>query len=168
MGLLYENFETLEDLFLHELEDIYDAENRLTKTLPQMAAVSNSPLLRQAFEEHAAETENHVKRLEQVFQILGKKPTRETCPAMKGLIAEGNAIASARGDDDVRDAGLIVAAQKVEHYEIATYGSLRSLARRLNHHDVAELLQQTLDEEGATDHRLTDIAESHVNASASL
>ena len=166
MGLLYENFESLDDLFLQQLGDVYDAEKRLVGTLPKMADAARHEDLKAAFEEHTRQTEQHVRRLEEAFRELGKEPKREACDAMKGLISEGSEILKSGGSDDVRDAGLIAAAQRVEHYEIASYGTLRTLARTLGYHDIADLLQTTLDEEGATDHKLTDIAESHINAEA--
>lgn len=156
----------LEDLLCLEVEDLYDAEQRLTEALPKMAEAASDPQLKAAFNSHLEETKQHVNRLEQIFQQLDKKPRRETCPAMKGLIEEGEEIISAKGDDAVRDAALIGAAQRVEHYEIAAYGTARTLAEKLNKQDAARLLQETLDEEGAADKKLTQIAESSVNTQA--
>jgi ferritin-like metal-binding protein YciE len=166
MALFSHEFHTLNDLFIHELEDLYDAEKRLTDALPKMAEAATNPDLKQAFQMHLNQTEQHVNRLEQVFQLIGKTPNRETCDAMKGLISEGGDAISAKGDGDVRDAALIAAAQRVEHYEIAGYGTLRTFARQLGMGDVANILQQTLDEEGDTDKKLTRIAESHINRQA--
>ena len=164
MGLLSHTFNNLNDLLIHELGDLYDAENRLTEALPKMAEAARSSELKIAFQDHLRETEQHVHRLEQVFSRMGCEPKRETCPAMKGLIAEGEQMISSTGDDKVRDAGLIGAAQRVEHYEMAAYGTARSFAQQLGMSEVAQILQQTLDEEGAADKKLTKIAESSVNA----
>ena len=166
MAFFSHEFHNLNDLFINQLEDLYDAEHRLTSALPKMAEAASSPQLKSAFQEHLRQTENHVARLEQVFQRLGCEPKRETCDAIKGLIKEGEHIINAKGDNDVRDAGLIGAAQKVEHYEMAGYGTVRTFARQLGMSDVANLLQQTLDEEGETDKKLTGLAESFVNVQA--
>jgi ferritin-like metal-binding protein YciE len=157
---------SLDDLLVVRLQDLYDAELRLTKALPNMAEASSNNRLRSAFWEHLAETKQHVGRLERVFDVLGVAPERETCEAMKGLIAEGEQAINADGESDVKDAALIAAAQRVEHYEIASYGSLRSFARQLGLKEVAQLLQQTLDEEYGADETLTKIAESSVNVGA--
>jgi ferritin-like metal-binding protein YciE len=159
-------FNSLRDLFMNQLEDLYDAEQRLTKALPKMAQAANASSLRGAFESHLRETENHVSRLVGIFQRLGIEPKREACEAMKGLIAEGEEMIDAKGDPEAKDAALIAAAQRVEHYEMAGYGTVRTFAARLGHPDIAQLLQQTLDEERAADKKLTAIAESEVNASA--
>ncbi|HTW94804.1 MAG TPA: ferritin-like domain-containing protein [Tepidisphaeraceae bacterium] len=156
-------FNNLNDLFVQQLEDLYDAEKRLTDALPKMAQAATSPQLRQAFESHLAETRGHVNRLETVFSRLGKTPERETCAAMKGLIKEGEDMINAKGDPAVRDAGLIAAGQRVEHYEMAGYGTVRTFAQQLGLSDVANILQQTLNEEGQADHKLTEIAKSAVN-----
>jgi ferritin-like metal-binding protein YciE len=157
---------TLDDLLLVQLQDLYDAEQRLTKALPKMASAAKNRELKSAFTQHLRETEQHVKRLEKVFSILGTTAQRETCEAMKGLIAEGDEAISAGGSDDVRDAALIAAAQRVEHYEMAGYGTVRTLADQLGHTEIARILQETLDEEGACDKKLTAIAESRVNVKA--
>jgi ferritin-like metal-binding protein YciE len=157
---------TLDDLFVVQLEDLYDAEQRLTKALPKMAGASSNGRLKSAFEEHLRQTEQHVARLEKIFQILGITAKRETCEAMKGLIAEGDEAISADGNPDVKDAALIAAAQRVEHYEIAAYGTLVAWARAMGHTDQAELLQETLDEEKATDEKLTSLAEAGINQDA--
>src|SRR5262249_35041392 len=149
-----------------QLQDLYDAENRLTEALPKMAEAAQSPMLRTAFEGHLRQTENHVRRLEQVLSQLGAEASGETCEAMKGLIKEGSQIINAKGDAKTRDAGLIAAAQKVEHYEIATYGTVRTFAQQLGHDDLAQILQQTLNEESETDKKLSQIAESSVNQGA--
>jgi ferritin-like metal-binding protein YciE len=167
MGLFTsEQFDSLDELFLHHLKDLYDAEHRITDALPNMAAKASSPALKQAFENHLQETERQIERLEMVFETLGKDPERVKCNAMAGLIAEGKEVLDATGDADVLDAALIAAAQRVEHYEIAGYGTARAFAQRLGNAYAAELLQQTLNEEGAADHKLTSIAEGGVNAAA--
>jgi len=166
MGLFSESLNSFDDLFSHQLEDVYDAELQLTEALPKMADASSASDLRNAFNTHLMETRDHVKRLEQVFQRIGKSPERHTCPAMKGLIKEGQEAISATGDPSVKDAALIASAQRVEHYEIAAYGTLRTLARQVGLNDVASIFQKTLDEEGSADKKLTAIAESHVNQQA--
>jgi ferritin-like metal-binding protein YciE len=157
---------SLEDLFVVQMQDLYDAEQRLTRALPKMAQAATNTQLKSAFEAHLRETEQHVARLERIFQKLGVTPQRETCEAMKGLISEGEEAIGASGDTDVKDAALIAAAQRVEHYEIAGYGTARTLAQQLGQEQVAQTLQQTLDEEGACDKKLTRIAESSVNIGA--
>jgi len=157
---------SLDDLFVAQIQDLYDAEQRLTKALPKMAAAASSKQLKSAFESHLRETEQHVVRLEKIFESMGLNPERETCEAMKGLIAEGEEAVDADGEADVKDAALIAAAQRVEHYEIAGYGTVRTLAEHLGRKDVARTLQQTLDEEAACDKKLTQIAESSVNVGA--
>jgi ferritin-like metal-binding protein YciE len=159
-------FNSLNDLFVNQIEDLYDAENRLTQALPKMADAANSSQLKQAFQSHLTETQGHVRRLEQIFREINIEPKRETCQAMKGLIAEGEEIIKASGDPDVKDAALIAAAQRVEHYEMSGYGSARAFARRLGLSQAASLLQQTLEEEKAADEKLNTIAESSVNQRA--
>jgi ferritin-like metal-binding protein YciE len=166
MGIFSEEFNSLEDVFRHELKDLYDAEHRMIDALPQMAEKASNPSLKKAFEDHLRQTEKHVDRLESMFEHLGIEPERVKCDAMVGLVKEGSAVLSADGDSDAIDAGLIAAAQKAEHYEIAGYGTVRSFARRLNNQYVAELCEQTLDEEKSTDQLLTDIAEASVNPAA--
>ncbi len=166
MAIFGLEFNNLNDLFINQLEDLYDAEQRITEALPQMSQAAHSSQLKEAFDSHLQETRGHVRRLERVFQQLGMEPKRETCQAMKGLISEGSQIVKAKGDENVRDAGLIAAAQRVEHYEMAGYGTVRSLAHQLGLDDVAGILQQTLDEEGAADKKLTEIAENSVNVHA--
>ncbi len=158
--------ENLEDLFVEQIEDLYDAEQRLVKTLPKMAEASTSPQLRQAFESHLEETKGHVRRLEQVFQALRKKPKGQTCDAMKGLIEEGDDMISNTEQSPLRDAGLIAAANRVEHYEIAAYGSVLSFAKTLGVQEALSLLDATLSEEKKADEKLTQIAETSVNESA--
>ena len=159
--------EKLKELFVDGLKDIYWAEKHLTKALPKLARAATSDDLRDAFEAHLSETEGHVEKVEQVFGIIGEKGQAKVCPAMEGLVKEGEEIIdSTEADTVVRDCGLIMAAQKVEHYEIASYGTLRTLARMLGHDDAAEVLQGILDEEGAADKKLTDLAESHINEEA--
>ena len=166
MKLTSLKFNNLEDLLIAQLEDVYDAEKRLVSALPKMAEAAHDQELKSAFNQHLRETENHVNRLEQVFQELGREANRETCAAMKGLISEGEEMIDAKGDPDVKDAALIAAAQRVEHYEMAAYGCIRTFARRLGHERIASLLQQTLEEEGNADKKLTNIAERDVNLRA--
>ena len=158
--------DSLQKLFVEELRDLYDAEHQLVKALPQMAEAASSPQLRAAFEHHLEQTKGHVQRLEQVFQSLGEKPSRKTCKAMKGLVEEGSEMIKEHADPAVKDAGLIAAAQRVEHYEIAGYGTVRTYAKLLRDDAAARLLQQTLDEEGETDKKLTHLAESSINVEA--
>jgi len=159
-------FNSLEDLLLNQLEDLYDAENRLVKALPRMADAATAPALRRAFESHLEETKHQVERLNTIFQQLGRTPERETCEAMKGLLREGEEMIDAKGNPDVKDAALIAAAQRVEHYEMAGYGTARTFASRLGYSEAARLLQSTLDEEMAADKKLTQVAESEVNVTA--
>jgi ferritin-like metal-binding protein YciE len=159
-------FNSLDDLFVEQIEDLYDAEQRLTKALPKMAEASNSSQLKQAFQSHLTETEGHVSRLERIFSELNREPKRETCEAMKGLIAEGEEMIKAHGDPDIKDAALIAAAQRVEHYEMSGYGTARTFAQRLGMTEAASLLQQTLEEEKAADEKLNMIAEASVNPKA--
>jgi len=157
---------SFDDLFVEQLQDLYDAEQRLTKALPKMAAAAHNPALKSAFEEHLRQTENHVSRLEQIFKSMGKTVQSKTCEAMKGLVEEGSEVISGSGDPNVKDAALIAAAQRVEHYEIAGYGTVRTFAQRLGKSDAARLLQQTLDEEAETDKKLTGLAEKSINPRA--
>ena len=166
MGLFSPTFETLGDLYLNELRDLYSAEKQLLEALPKMAEAASSSQLEQAFAEHHDQTRGHVSRLEQIFDALGEEPSGETCKAMEGLIKEGEDYVKAGGDRDVRDAGLIGAAQRVEHYEIAGYGTARALALRLGDSEAADKLQATLEEESEADLKLTEIAESEVNPEA--
>lgn len=157
--------QTLKELLVHELKDLYDAEQQLTKALPKVAEEATSPELKSAVENHLKETLGHVKRLEQVFDMLHTSAARQTCQAMKGLIEETNHTLKETEGGPVRDAALIASAQRVEHYEMAGYGTVRTYAELLGHKDAAKLLQQTLDEEGNADKKLTEVA-THVNAHA--
>ena len=157
---------SLRDLWIEEMRDLYNAENQLLKALPKMAKAASAPELKQAFESHLEETKTHVERLEEIFEKLDKKPSGKTCKAMKGLVEEGSEMMKEDGPDEVIDAGLIAAAQRVEHYEMAGYGAARTFASILGEDDAEDLLQQTLDEEGAADEKLTEIAESIVNEEA--
>jgi len=157
---------TLEDMFVEELRDIYNAEKQLLKALPKMAKAASSEELRKAFEDHLEQTEGQVERLDKIFEKLGKRAAGKKCVAMEGLIEEGKELMEMEAEPSVLDAALIGAAQKVEHYEMATYGTLRTWATILGDEDAAELLQQTLDEEGEADKLLTDIAEEMVNLQA--
>ena len=160
--------DTLKTLYSNELRDLYNAENQLVKALPKMAKAASSEDLKDAFEKHLEQTKGHVKRLEQVFEALGEKPKGKTCRAMKGLIEEGSEILKEEGEESILDAGIIVAAQKVEHYEIASYGSVRTFAHLLGQNEAAELLQSTLDEESETNELLNRLAEGIVNPEAML
>src|SRR5437764_3676005 len=160
------DLDTLKELYVNELRDLYNAEGHLMKALPNMAKAASSDELREAFEKHLEQTEGHVQRLEQVFEEIGEKAKGKTCQAMKGLIEEGSEVLKADGDDSVIDAAIIVAAQKVEHYEIASYGSVRTFAQLLGQDKSAELLQQTLDEESETNELLNKLAEDIVNPEA--
>lgn len=166
MALFGTEITSFEDLFEQEIMDLYDAEHRITEALPKMAEAASSSELKQAFENHLVETQGQVARLEKIFGMLGKEPKRETCAAMKGLIAEGEQMIKANAAPHIKDAGLIGAAQRVEHYEMAGYGTARTFAERLGHAEAASLLQQTLDEERSADHKLTAIAEQSVNTAA--
>jgi len=158
--------ESLHELLVHVLQDLYDGENQLLESLPEMASAASSTDLRAAFEAHLKETEGQVERLKQVFQLLGESPEGKTCLGMEGLIEEGSELIEEDGDPTVKDAGLIVAAQKVEHYEIATYGSACVFAETLGLQDVKQLLKQNLAEEEATDRKLTQLAERVINVEA--
>jgi Uncharacterized protein conserved in bacteria len=158
--------DTLQKLYTDELRDLYNAENQLVKALPKMAKAASSDDLKDAFEKHLEQTKGHVERLEQIFEELGENPKGKTCRAMKGLIEEGSEILQQDGEESVLDAGIIVAAQKVEHYEIAGYGSARTFAHLLGQNKAAELLQTTLDEEAETNEVLNRLAESIVNPEA--
>lgn len=149
---------TLRDLYVEQLQDLHSAELQLTKALPSLAEAASDPMLKAAFEEHLEQTRIHVERLEGICRSLDVPPKGPLCKAMKGLIAEGKEIASHPAEPAVRDAGLIAAAQRVEHYEIAGYGCVRTYAEILGDSSNRDTLQQTLDEEGSTDHRLTEIA----------
>jgi ferritin-like metal-binding protein YciE len=157
---------TLEDLFHETLKDIYYAERKILKALPKMARGAQSDKVRQAFEHHRDETENHVERLQQVFEIIGKRARGKTCDAIEGIVAEGEEILEEFKDTPALDAGLIAAAQAVEHYEITRYGTLKRWAETLGKNDAAKLLDQTLQEESKTDELLTKLAEEAANPKA--
>ena len=156
----------LEELFVDELKDIYSAENQIVRALPKMARAASSPELKRAFERHLEETRRHVERLEQIAGELDIKLTGKKCHGMEGLIEEGKEIMEEDLEENAIDAGLIGAAQKVEHYEIAAYGTARAHAAMLGYNKIARVLQQTLNEEGATDKKLTQIAENVINVEA--
>lgn len=157
---------SMEDLFEETIRDIYYAEKKITKELPKMAKKATAPELKAGFEKHLKETEVQVERLEKIFEMLGKAPRGKTCPAIDGIAEEAKEIMESAKDESVLDAGLIAAAQAVEHYEIARYGTLACWAKELGMNDAAKLLQATLDEEKATDLALTEIAEGGVNEQA--
>ena len=150
--------DSMEKLFVSELKDLYSAENQITRALPKLAKAATSSDLRTAFQNHLKETEGQIVRLEKIFEILGASPKGKTCEGMKGVLAEGSEVLEETEEGEVRDAGLISAAQRVEHYEMAGYGSVRAYAERLGQSEIAELLEQTLEEEKAADKKLTDIA----------
>jgi ferritin-like metal-binding protein YciE len=158
--------ESLKGLYVEQLRDLYNAENQILAALPKMAQRSSHPGLKSGFQQHEQQTRTHVERLGQIFQQLGVKPQGETCEGMKGIIQEGEKMLHERSDPDTLDAALIAAAQRVEHYEIAGYGTVRTYANELGFADQADLLQRTLNEEGSMDHKLTQIAETVVNADA--
>lgn len=160
------NLDTLKQLYVNELRDLYNAENQLIKALPKMAKGASSEELKEAFEKHLEQTKGQVQRLEEVFEEIDEKPKGKTCQAMKGLIEEGSEVLKANGEDSVIDAGIIVAAQKVEHYEMAGYGSVRAFAQLLGKEKSVGLLQQTLDEESGANELLNKLAEDIVNPEA--
>jgi ferritin-like metal-binding protein YciE len=156
----------MEDLLVHELKDLYNAENQILKALPKMAKVASSSDLQKAFENHLEETKNQVKRLEQIFQELGIPVRGKKCKAMEGLLEEGKEVVDEDAEPHVKDAALIAAAQRVEHYEIAGYGTARAFAKLLGDESIAELLTETLDEEKGADTKLTHLAETAINLQA--
>jgi ferritin-like metal-binding protein YciE len=159
--------ESLEKLYIDELRDLYSAETQLTAALPKAAEAASNPDLRRAIEDHLAQTEVHVQRLERVFEDLGYSPAGHACKAMQGLVEEAEDLINKPGTDPaVKDAGIIAQAQRIEHYEIAGYGCVRTYARLLGHEEQAEILQQTLDEEGEADKKLTELAETTINVEA--
>lgn len=158
--------ESLHDLYLEELRDLYDAENQLLKGLPKMASAAVNEELQISLQDHLAETRGHIQRLEQIFEMLDLKPHGLKCEAMEGLLTEARQIMRHEADESVKDAGLIAVAQKIEHYEMAGYGCLRTWARLLGNDSQADLLQQTLDEEGESDRKLTELAERIINVQA--
>lgn len=167
MKLTSMKIDTLEDLFIQELKDIYDAEKQIIEALPKMIDAATSPELKHGFEKHLEETKQQFQRLEDVFDMLDMDPEAEHCDGMAGIIKDGEKVVSAEGDPDVKDAALIAAAQKVEHYEIAGYGALRTYARILGHDDAVKILQHTLNQEHETDKQLTEMAERSINVKAS-
>ena len=166
MGLLSRDIKTMDDLFVHTLQDIYYAENHITKALPQMIDKASDPQLKQAFQTHLEETCKQIKRLEQVFQQHGAEAKGVDCPAIDGITEEAEEIMGEVEDPEVLDAAILAAAQAVEHYEITRYGTLIAWAKELGRNDCAQLLQQNLEEEKATDQKLTALAESRVNRKA--
>ncbi|MCE4226198.1 ferritin-like domain-containing protein [Methylobacterium sp. C25] len=166
MGLFTKDIKTLDDLFVHTLQDIYYAENQITKALPKMIDKATNPELKQGFETHLGETQNQIQRLEQVFQMHGHSPKAVTSPPINGIIEEANELAGDVADKEVLDAALLASAQAVEHYEITRYGTLIAWAKRLGRDDCAAVLQQNLDEEKATDEKLSSLAGSQINQRA--
>jgi ferritin-like metal-binding protein YciE len=166
MELSIMSLKTLEDLFVEELKDLHSAEMQLVKALPKMAKAANSEKLRDGITMHLEETRGHVERIEKIFESLGKSPRGHKCKAMEGLIKEGQEMLQEDGSPEVMDAGIIAAAQRVEHYEIAAYGTVCAFANMLGQKDAEALLQKTLEEEKQTDEKLTELAESEVNAAA--
>ena len=165
MALFSMKLDNLQQLFLKELRDLYDAETQITDALPKLEEAASNPELKQALQEHLHVTKQQISRLDRIFQMLGEKPTGETCKGMKGLIKEGDEIVAQGGDKSTVDAGIISAAQRVEHYEMAGYGTVRTYAQLLGKTEMAQLLQQTLDEEAKADQTLSQIA-STVNVEA--
>lgn len=166
MGLFTKDIATFDDLFLHQLQDVYYAEHQITKALPKMVEKATDAGLRQGFETHLTETEQQIARLDRIFDMLGETAKAVTCPAIDGIIKEANEITGEIADKAVLDAALIASAQAVEHYEITRYGTLVTWAEQLGRSDVAKLLQETLDEEYATDDKLTAMAKAKVNPKA--
>ena len=166
MSIFSKDIKRMEDLFLHTLQDIYYAENQIVKALPDMIEKSTNRDLTAGFKKHLEETETHVSRLEQVFKLLGRQPKGVECPAIDGIIKEASEIAGDVADKEVLDAALIGAAQAVEHYEIARYGTLAAWARQLERDDCATILHRTLEEEKATDEKLSRLAERKINVKA--
>lgn len=153
------HLDSLHTLLVDQLSDLYDAENQIVEALPKMANAASSPDLKKAFEQHLQQSREHINRLNQVFNHVGESTQRKTCKAMQGLIQEGNEVVMAMGEAAVKDAALIAAAQRVEHYEMAGYGAVRTYAQELGYKDAAGLLQKTLNEEGDADKKLTTLAE---------
>jgi ferritin-like metal-binding protein YciE len=158
--------DTMQDLLIAELKDLYSAETQLVKALPKMAKGAAAPALRKAFEDHLVQTQEQVSRLEEIFETLGTSPRGKKCKGMEGLLEEATEMLEEEGDENVKDAGIIASAQRVEHYEIAAYGSSLAFATQLGHTEIAELLETTLNEEKAADQLLSTIAEEEVNIAA--
>lgn len=167
MGLFSKDIQTMDDLFLHTLRDIYYAENKIAKSLPDMIGKVTNPQLKQGLQSHLGETEQHVTRLEQVFSMLNARADAVDCPAIDGILEEAEEVSGEVEDKDVLDAAIIASSQAVEHYEITRYGSLIAWATEMGRKDVADLLARTLEEEKAADKKLTMVAEQRVNAQAS-
>jgi ferritin-like metal-binding protein YciE len=166
MGLFSKDIHSMDDLFVHTLRDVYYAEKQLVKALPEMADKASDAQLKQAFQAHLGETENHVARLEQVFKLHGTEAKGVDCPAIDGIIEEADDVSGEVEDKDVMNAALAAAAQAAEHYEISRYGTLIAWAKQLGRNDCARILEQTLDEEKAADRKLTEIAEARLNLQA--
>lgn len=166
MGLFTRDIKTMDDLFVHTLRDIYYAENQITKALPTMISKASDAQLKAGFEKHLQETKNQIARLEQVFKLHGVEASGISCPAIDGILTEADDVAGEIADNAVLDAALIAAAQAVEHYEISRYGTLVAWAKQLGRNDCATLLMKNLDEEKATDHKLTTMAEARLNRRA--
>jgi ferritin-like metal-binding protein YciE len=166
MGLFSKDIQTMDDLFLHTLQDIYYAENKIVKSLPDMIDNAGNEALKHGLQVHLRETAGHVQRLEQVFKSIGQSPRSVNCPAIDGILEEAEEITGEVEDNDVLDAAIIAAGQAVEHYEITRYGSLIAWAKQLGHSDAARLLEQTLSEEKAADNKLTSLAEGMINQRA--
>lgn len=166
MGFFSKDIQTLDDLFVHTLQDIYYAEKQIAKALPKMIEKATNASLKAGFEKHLRETEGHIARVEQVFEMHGQKIKAVNCPAIDGIIEEANEVAGDVDDKQVLDAALIASAQAVEHYEMTRYGTLIAWARQLGRDDCASVLDQNLQEERATDKKLTELAESNVNLAA--
>ena len=166
MGLFTKDIKTFEDLFLHQLQDVYYAENQITKALPKMVEKATDTGLKQGFETHLKETEGQIARLDRIFDMLGEEAKGATCPAIDGIIKEANEVAGDIADKAVLDAALIASAQAVEHYEITRYGTLIAWADQLGRTEISSILKETLDEEYATDDKLTKMATSKANAKA--
>ncbi len=163
MGLFSKDIKTFNDLFVHQLQDVYYAEKRIEKSLPDLVSKATDPELRQVFELHLSQTKQHIERVEQVFEMHGAKVEAVTCPAIDGIIKETNEVASEVEDKHVLDAALIAAAQAIEHYEMTRYGTLIAWAKRLGRADCASVLEHNLADEKATDEKLTRLAEGHIN-----
>jgi ferritin-like metal-binding protein YciE len=161
-----ERLEKLQDLYVHELKDIYSAEKQITKALPKLIKKASSPELKKSFEQHLKQTEGQINRLEEIFERLDESSSGQKCAGMEGLLKEGEELLKEDANPQVMDAGIIVNAQKVEHYEIAAYGSLCTFAEQLGFEDDLELLKQTIEEEESTDEKLTELAEAGINEEA--
>jgi ferritin-like metal-binding protein YciE len=166
MGLFSKSIKTMDDLFVHTLQDIYYAENQILKGLPKMIEAASDPQLKHAFQTHLTETQNHVKRVEEVFRLYGHEAKGTSCPAIDGIIKEANEIIGEVDDKEVCDAAMLGAAQAVEHYEITRYGTLIAWAKQLGRNDCANVLYKNLEEEKATDDKLSKLAEANINRKA--